>query len=129
MATGGIGEEGEHPLVLHSEDIGGSWCRLTLRGELDLDSAPRLRRAVEDAVGRGRNRFSIDAAAVTFIDSSGLMVLLNARSELADGGGTLHITDPSGPVMRILEIAMLADELIAPDGDQPPGEGPPSGSG
>lgn len=118
MADKGLGEHGEQPFVVRSEDFGEWGCYLHLRGELDMHSAPLVRRAVEDAVGRGRNQVSVVAAEVTFIDSSALMLLLNARDELVKVGGTLRMTDPSRPVVRILEIAMLNELLIHSTGDE-----------
>ena len=125
MAPEGIGEEGQQPLALHTSDSGEWRCHVTVSGELDLNSAPVLREVLEDAVGRGRNRVSIDAAGVTFIDSSALMVLLTARNDLIAGGGTLHLTDASPPVTRILEIAMLTDLVIDASGDESSEEEPP----
>ena len=124
MAPEGFGEEGQQPLALHSTDSGEWRCHVTASGELDLNSAPVLRQALEDAVDRGRNRLSIDAAGVTFIDSSALMVLLTARNDLVAGGGTLHLTDASPPVRRILEIAMLTDLVIDSSDDESPDESP-----
>ena len=125
MHPDGLGEEGQQPLAVHGLDSGERWCHLTLSGELGLDSAPLLRQALEEAVGRGRNQVSIDAAGVTFIDSSALMVILTARRELIAGGGTLYLTDASPPVTRILEIAMLTDLLIDVASDESSGEQPP----
>jgi anti-anti-sigma factor len=118
MADKGLGEHGAQPLGVRSEDFGEWGCHLHVSGELDMHSGPLVRQAVEDAVRRGRNQVSVVAAEVTFIDSSALMLLLNARDELIKVGGTLRVTDPSRPVARILEIAMLNDLLIHNTGDE-----------
>lgn len=128
MAGKGIGEEGDQPLFVQHADVGELECLLTLSGELDLASVPLVRRAVDEAVGRGRTQVSIDAESVTFIDSSGLVVLVNARNELLERGGSLRVTSASAPVTRILEIAMLVDVLMDSSGDGRSGEGaPPAG--
>ena len=124
MATRRTGGDGARPVKVHSADVG-ECCHLTLRGEFDLDSVQLLRAALDDAVARGRNQVLIDAAGTTFIDSAALIVLLAARAELDARGGTLHLTDASPPVRRILEIAMLGDLMIESPGDEP-GERPPS---
>lgn len=54
---------------------------------------------------------TVDLAAVTFIDSSGLRVLVRAEKRQAAGGGGLTIANPSAPVRRLLEITGLASEL------------------
>ena len=121
----GLGEEDDHPFVVERADLEERRCRLTLRGELDLAAVPLLQHAVDHACGEGKHHVSVDAASVNFIDSAGLMVLLNAREQLREAGGTFRVTAASPPVVRILEIAMLADELLdtsesgPPDGDSP----------
>jgi anti-anti-sigma factor len=127
MAANGTGEEGEQPFVVHSADSGDRGCHLTLRGEIDMASAPQVQQAVDEAVGRGRNQVSIDAADVTFIDSSALMALLTAQNEVVDSGGSLHLTDASPQVIRVLHMTMLADVLVVRSGDEPSGEGTPPG--
>ena len=59
-------------------------------------------------------------------EAAGLMVLLNAREQLTEADGTFRVTAASQPVTRILEIAMLADELLdAPEVGHPDGAVPP----
>ncbi|MEL6984195.1 MAG: STAS domain-containing protein [Actinomycetota bacterium] len=53
----------------------------------------------------------VDLGAVTFIDSSGLRVLVRAEKRQSAGGGALVIANPSAPVRRLLEITGLASEL------------------
>ncbi len=48
-------------------------------GEVDIHTAPRLQKAVDDAVTRRPAQLVVDLSAVEFFDSSGLNVLLHAR--------------------------------------------------
>lgn len=121
----GLDDEGEQPLVVHILDAGERGCRVTLRGEFDLHTAPLLRQALDDAVGRGRDQVVIDAAGVRFLDSSALMVLLAVRDAVVAGGGTLHVADASAAVRRILEMVALTDLLIDSSGGASSGEEPP----
>lgn len=54
---------------------------------------------------------TVDLGAVTFIDSSGLRVLVRAEKRQTAGQGRLTIANPSAPVLRLLEITGLASEL------------------
>lgn len=54
-------------------------CRLTLRGELDLATAPRLEHALEEAGGD----VLLDLRGLTFMDSTGVRVLLEAAEGYA----------------------------------------------
>lgn len=96
---------------VQSVDSGDWWCRITLSGELDLAGAPRVRQAVDDALGRDRRHIAVDAAGLSFIDSTGLVALLNAREEVTAAGGSLRLTAASPAVTRVLEMAGLDDLL------------------
>lgn len=130
VTSKGLGESDQQPFAVDSDDIRESECHLVLSGDLDLAAAALLRQAIEVARSRGRHHVSVDAGAVSFIDSAGLMVLLEARSDLTDAGGTLRLSGASQPVKRILEIAMLSEELLDTSGDgrqHRPGDGQPGG--
>lgn len=82
-----------------------------LRGELDLRSAPHLRRRlVEEATPRC-TRLVLDLAALSFMDSSGLGVLVAAVRAMHSHGGELVLRDPSPVVLKILEISGLTSVL------------------
>jgi anti-sigma B factor antagonist len=123
MPGPGLDDEDEQSLVVHILDSGERYCRIAVSGELDLHTAPLLRQALDDAVGRGRAEVVIDAAGVSFLDSSALMVLLTARDAVLAGGGTLRLADVSAPVERILEMVALTDVLIGSSADASSGEG------
>lgn len=112
MTSKGLGEGDQQPFAVDSDDIRELGCHLVLSGDLDLAGARLLQQTIDAARSRGRHHVSIDAEAVSFIDSAGLMVLLEARNQLADAGGTLRLSAASQPVKRILEIAMLSEELL-----------------
>ena len=100
------------PLTIQSTDSGDYWCRMTLSGEFDMDGSPRFRAAVNDALRRGRRRIAVDADAVTFMDSSGLVALMSARTDVEAAGGTFRLTAVSRHVARLLDMAALTDELL-----------------
>jgi anti-anti-sigma factor len=55
-------------------------------------------------VSRGAQRLIVDLSALTFMDSTGMQVLLSTRSVLAVRGGTLVLAAPQPVVARILEL-------------------------
>jgi anti-sigma B factor antagonist len=74
---------------------------LLLRGELDLAAAAMLRTRVEAAAGSG---LIIDLREVTFIDSSALRELLNARQALELCGSRLVLSGVPASVRRLLAM-------------------------
>ena len=74
---------------------------LRLAGELDLAGAPRLTEALLDFASSEGDVY-LDLTEISFLDSSGLRVILAlARSR---GDGTLVLLDPSPAIRRILEV-------------------------
>jgi anti-sigma B factor antagonist len=71
-------------------------------GELDLDTVDQLRAAVDDLALRGFEAIVIDLRATTFLDSSGLHLLI-AQAERRD----VRITLVDGPelVSRLFDLA------------------------
>lgn len=107
---------------VESTDFGRRWCQLTVRGDVDVDTAPRLENAVEDALRRGRRHVAVDMSSVSFMDSTALRALLRAREGALADGGSLRVTRASRAVWLLLELTDLTDLLDTGD------EGP-SGSG
>jgi anti-anti-sigma factor len=81
---------------------------LALIGELDIMSAGHLEEAVEAALDDDHRHLTIDTAALTFCDSSGLLALLRARQAAAAVQGTLQLANVHGVLWRILDITQLA---------------------
>ncbi|MFE5613694.1 STAS domain-containing protein [Streptomyces sp. NPDC056470] len=84
---------------------------VTVRGEIDLDSATDLRTALLHAVaanGKARAGVVLDLSDVSFCDSTALNTLLHARQHALDKGQTLTISAASPAVTRLLEITGAA---------------------
>jgi anti-sigma B factor antagonist len=85
---------------------------LTITGEHDLSTAPELRRRLEEVLGEGTG-VVVDLSRATFIDSSILGVILDAKRRAAEakvGYAVLH-TNGADPVDRVLEVTGLRAEL------------------
>jgi anti-anti-sigma factor len=80
---------------------------LVLRGDIDLETAPDLRNALQRLRDNGATTVVLDAKAVEFLDSVGISVLIAARQRLVDDGGGLVVRSPSRQMLRTLEIAGL----------------------
>jgi anti-anti-sigma factor len=78
-----------------------------ISGEIDLTSAPRLEDEVTGLIGDSVSNLTIELGGVSFMDSTGLRVLLKASKLLEGAGGNLVLRHPSDPVRRLLEISGL----------------------
>jgi anti-sigma B factor antagonist len=83
---------------------------LSLAGELDLADVPALRQTLRRAVERSPRRLVVDLTEVTFVDSTVLGALVEARSAL--GGDAFALAAPGLEVRRALQVSGL-DRLFA----------------
>jgi anti-anti-sigma factor len=90
---GWVGGPAEHLTV---QELGDGELRLI--GEIDMDTSPILRRRLES----DPPVTVLDFRNVTFIDSTGLNVLINANRNRAEG---LVLRSPAGAVARVLELS------------------------
>lgn len=75
-------------------------------GELDLGVADYLRNTLEETLDRGQARnLVVNLAKVSFIDSSGLGVLLGRYKRLSKSGGKVFIVSPQPHVRKVLELS------------------------
>src|SRR5262245_29993085 len=84
---------------------------LDLDGEFDMNEVEAFRYRIEGVLASFDGEVILDFADVTFIDSSAIQALLNARKRLADKGRELRLQHFTGSVARILDLAGLADLL------------------
>jgi anti-sigma B factor antagonist len=85
----------------------GDGSRIVVRGELDAYRGAELHAVLEDHLGAGRRPISLDASGVTFLDSGGLRVLVDADERLREDGDGLVMIDPSPQVIRMLRYTDL----------------------
>jgi len=84
--------------------VAGGW---TLAGEIDACSSGELAEAFTHVPEAADGIIEVDVAGITFIDSSGLRVLLELAERMAAVGGRVALRNPSGIVSRIIEITGL----------------------
>lgn len=94
---------------------------VSLRGELDLDGTPNLEAALIDAEQSDATRILLDLGDLTFIDSTGLGVLVRAAARARSNGDRLSITSPQDQVASILRLTELDKRLplLTPNGRAP----------
>jgi anti-sigma B factor antagonist len=88
---------------------------LTLIGELDLASVG----GVQQRLGELRDAGSpviLDLDQLTFMDSTGIRMLVSACQDADEHGWTFKVTRGSGRVRHLLSVVQIADRLPYADG-------------
>jgi anti-anti-sigma factor len=88
--------------------IGTSPTRFQVAGELDVSTGPVLLARVRDAAVDS-TCIVLDLAAVSFMDSRGMLTLLQAQRLLVAQDGELVLAAVSAPVRKVLEITSAWD--------------------
>jgi anti-sigma B factor antagonist len=75
---------------------------ISVSGEIDYCTAPRVLAATDDVLRRGASAVLIDLAGVTFLGAAGASVLLAARRKCWQRGVAFTLLRPSRPALRVL---------------------------
>lgn len=97
-------------LTVHSAREGAVHT-ITLTGELDIASAAEVEVELVGAESSGAAAIVLDLSGLTFMDSTGVRLLIAANARSQTDSDRLTIIPPTGAAMRVIEIAGLADWL------------------
>lgn len=92
---------------------------VVLDGEIDIATAPAIRRLLMAAISGRDVRLTVDMSGVTFIGAAGIGVLVAAANRAREAGGRLSLLAPSPQVQRLLDILHL--DRILPAAQYPAG--------
>ena len=92
----------------------GSAVELSAKGRLDAYWADHLAKSLEEVVRGGARAIRLNLSEVAYISSMGIRVLVDNYKKLAAIQGSFAIEDPSPQVSKVLSMAGLLNELLAP---------------
>ncbi len=100
---------------------------VTVRGNLDIDSAPVLTTTLAQVLDRPEPRIVVDLSGVDFCDSTGLSAFVTGHNRAVNAGGWVRLACPSEFLGRLLDTvgltprlgvyATVGDALAGRDGD------------
>jgi anti-sigma B factor antagonist len=85
----------------------GSWAVLSVRGEVDVATAPQLRERMVDLVSQGSAKIILDLGDVGFLDSTGLGVIVGCLKRARANDGDIVLVCDQRPILKVLEITGL----------------------
>ncbi len=85
---------------------------LDVRGEIDVATSPELQEILVELIGRGPELLIVNLTDVSFIDSTGLGVLVGAVRDVRARGGDLRLVVTEPHIVKLLELTGL-DEVFS----------------
>jgi anti-sigma B factor antagonist len=94
-------------LGLEVDESRAPYTVLSVKGEIDVYSAPRLRERLVELVSQGHRQVVVDLEGVDFLDSTGLGVLVGGLKRLRSHDGELSIVCNQSRILKVFEITGL----------------------
>jgi anti-sigma B factor antagonist len=85
----------------------GTYTVLSVRGEVDVYTAPRLRERLIELVSQGSHQVVVDLEGVDFLDSTGLGVLVGGLKRLRSHDGDMILVCTQPRILKVFEITGL----------------------
>jgi anti-sigma B factor antagonist len=80
---------------------------VTVAGEVDVYTAAQLRAVLDEEIGAGHARLVVDLDQVSFLDSTGLGVLVGRLKLVRNHSGWLRIVCSNDRILRVFRITGL----------------------
>jgi anti-sigma B factor antagonist len=95
------------PLTLESTAVGPDRAVLRVAGEIDVYTAPDLRERIIQLVDDGAVQLLVDLREVTFLDSTGLGVLVGSLRRVRARDGSLTLVSDTDRILKLFRVTGL----------------------
>lgn len=90
---------------------GADGVHVALAGEFDISEAPKVERELRGLELERPSTVVIDLRKLSFMDSSGLRIIVSAHQRLTSEGRKLHLIPGPAPIQRIFAVTRLDERL------------------
>jgi len=77
------------------------------KGDINIDSSPRLLEAFEELYSKGQRKLVLDFQDVNYIDSFGLGTLIQIQQKLSQNKGHLAFANMAEKIKYVFEISKI----------------------
>jgi anti-anti-sigma factor len=99
------GAGSEHEFRALTTEAPDGLVTVAVRGEVDIATSSSLGRALDAAIARAPRNLELDLGECTFIDSTGLQVIIRAGAALAESGRWIVLERPREHIVRLFVTA------------------------
>jgi anti-sigma B factor antagonist len=85
--------------------------RMVVSGEIDLATIGRVQARVDELVASGFRRLVLDLRTVTFLDSSGLHLILELVADAGSRGWEFAVIEGPAAVQRVFDLAGVRERV------------------
>ena len=94
-----------------------------LQGELDMSTVDHLRQVLDGAMTNDVDTLVLDLTHLTFIDSTGIGVLVSASRRAQRHGRSFVVRHPGRAVLKTLRLTGVDRQLMPMSSEHPAGQG------
>jgi anti-sigma B factor antagonist len=87
---------------------------VTAKGEVDISTAPQLREYLDGAYQEKRADILLHLDELTYIDSTGLGVIIGVFGRMQETENRIMLINPKGNIKKLLSITSL-DKILCSD--------------
>jgi len=80
---------------------------LILSGDLDVQTAPQLKRFIESLINDGRENLNLDLSQLSYLDSSGYGVLVDAKRRTDDTQCSFNLSNMPPWITEFFDLSVL----------------------
>jgi anti-sigma B factor antagonist len=91
---------------------------MDINGEIDLYNVPDIKETIKAQMEGSKTNIIINLDKVSYIDSSGIGVLISSLSNLKKAGGSLKIINVYASVRKVFELTKLTSFFDIYDSEQ-----------
>lgn len=92
---------------IHDEELDAQTRVVAVQGELDVLTAPHLKKVINQALESDTTHLAIDFSETTFIDSTTLGVLIGTLKRLRLAGGSMVLVCNDPAIIKLIQITGL----------------------
>ena len=95
----------------HFNEADGCWD-INISGEIDISNADQFRDELNDAYDQTSADLKINLAALSYIDSTGLGVIIGIYGKIKDDNCSITLIEPRDNIKKLLRITNLDKVLV-----------------
>ena len=91
----------------YTKEISNEIMGINIEGEIDVYTSPKVKEALNDLINKGHYNLIVNLEGVSYIDSTGLGVLIGALKRVKENNGDIRLICNNMQIKKIFDITGL----------------------